>query len=109
MPALIHSPLTREALRLLGASIKTHRLRRRWSITELARRVGLSHPTVIKIERGDSTVAVGTVFEAATLVGVAMFDPDPLVRARHQERLSAELTLLPRAARMTTPEADDDF
>ena len=109
MPASTYSPLTKEALRLLSASIKTHRLRRRWSIDELARRVGVSHPTIIKVERGDPTVAVGTVFEAATLVGVAMFDPDPLVRERHQERLSAELALLPRASRMTTPAADDDF
>lgn len=103
------SPLTREALRLLAASIKTQRLRRHWSIAELARRVGVSHPTIIKIERANPTVAIGTVLEAATLVGVAMFDADPLVRARHQQRLDAELKLLPRAGRMATAEADDDF
>jgi transcriptional regulator with XRE-family HTH domain len=96
-------------LRLLGDSIRTHRLRRCWSIDELARRVAVSHPTIIKIERGDPTVAIGTVLEAATLLGVPLFDPDPTVRARHQERLSTELRLLPRAGRMTTGEADDDF
>ena len=109
MTGPVHSPLTKEALRLLGASIKTRRLQRHWSIAELARRVGVSHPTIIKIERADPTVAIGTVLEAATLVGVPLFDADPTVRARHQERLTAELKLLPRAGRMANLEADDDF
>lgn len=103
------SPLTNEALRLLATSIKTRRLRRNWSIDELARRVGVSHPTIIKIERADPRVAVGTVLEAATLVGVPLFDEDPAIRARHQERLAAELRLLPQAGRMRNVEADDDF
>ena len=71
------SPLTKEALRLLGASIRTQRLRRRWSIDELARRVGVSHPTIMKVERGDPTVAIGSVLESATLVGMPLFDADP--------------------------------
>ena len=103
------SPLTNEALRLLAASIKTRRLRHSWSIDELARRVGVSHPTIIKIERADPRVAVGTVLEAATLVGVPLFDEDPMIRARHQERLAAELKLLPQAGRRSNVDADDDF
>ena len=109
MTGPVLSPLTNEALRLLGASIRTYRLRRRWSIIELARRVGVSHPTIIKIERGDPRVSIGTVLEAATLVGVPLFDADAEVRARHGDRLSTELKLLPRAARMPAREADDDF
>ena len=101
--------MTKEALQLLGASIKVHRLRRRWSIDELAQRVGVSHPTIIKVERADPTVAVGTMFEAAVLVGVPLFDVDPLVHARHQDRLATELKLLPKAARRPAIEADDDF
>ena len=109
MDRSIISPATTEALHLLGASIKAHRLRRRWSIDELARRVGVSHPTIIKVERADPTVAIGTVLEAATLVGVPLFDADPLVRERQRDRLAAELKLLPKAARRSVVEADDDF
>jgi len=84
MARSVLSPDTSEALRMLAASIKTHRLRRRWSIDELARRVGVSHPTIIKVERADPTVAIGTMFEAATLVGVTLFDADSVVRTRQR-------------------------
>lgn len=107
--ASIISPRTNEALRLLASSIKVHRLRRNWSIDELASRVGVSHPTIIKVERGDPRVAVGTVLEAATLVGVPLFDEDPVARARHQQRVTTELALLPRAARARRSSVDDDF
>ena len=109
MSTTILSPLTQEVLRLLGASVKTHRLRRRWSIDELARRVGVSHPTIMKIERADPTVAIGTVMEAAALVGVPLFDVDPVVRARHEHGLRTELFLLPKAGRRSDVKADDDF
>lgn len=109
MAGPVLSPLTTEALRLMAASIKAQRLRRKWSINGLAQRVGVSHPTMIKVERGDPSVAVGTVLEAATLVGVPLFDPDPGVRARHLDHLGTELALLPRAGRGTTAEVDDDF
>ena len=103
------SPMTAEALQLLAASIKVQRLRRHWSIDELARRVGVSHPTIINIERADPKVAVGTFLEAAVLVGVPLFDADPLVRTRRHDRLAAELKLLPKAARLSKVEPDDDF
>lgn len=103
------SPATNEALRLLAASIKIQRLQRRWSITDLARRVGVSHPTIISVERADPRVAIGTYLEAATLVGVPLFDVDPVVRDRHRDRLKSELALLPLASRSINVEPDDDF
>lgn len=107
--AILVSPLTSEALRLLAAAIKTGRLRRRWTINDLAARVGVSHPTIIKVERGDPSVSVGTMFEAATLVGVPLFDPDPDMRARYLDRFQTELALLPQTARRSSVEPDDDF
>jgi transcriptional regulator with XRE-family HTH domain len=107
--ATIISPQTNEALRILASSIRAHRLHRNWSIDELATRVGVSHPTIIKLERGDPRVAVGTVLEAATLVGVPLFDEDPVARSGYQQRLAAELSLLPKAGRMRRSQVDDDF
>ncbi len=102
------SPATTDALALLGVSIRAARLRRRWTVEELAERVGVSKPTITKVERGDPGVAIGTVLEAATLVGVPLFEASAPSRARYAAQKRAELALLPAAAR-PAPEVDDDF
>lgn len=102
------SPASAEALDILGSSIRAGRLRRRWTIDELAERVGVSRPTMIKVERGDPGVAAGTVLEAAALVGVALFDASDDERTRYGLLKRAELALLPASARHTRA-VDDDF
>ena len=72
-----YSPLTMEAARLLGARIRAARRERRWTVDELAERVGVAHPTIRKIERGDPTVGLGPAFEAAALLGIPLFGDDP--------------------------------
>ncbi len=105
-PALSYA--TREALELLGTSIRAARLRRRWTIRELAERVGVSHVTIQKVERGDPGVALGTALEAATLVGVPLFHPDEEARIRALAYKRIELALLPKRARTLGP-VDDNF
>ena len=102
------SSLTTEALTILGTAIRAARLQRGWSINDLAERVGVSHVTILKAERGDPGVAIGTVFESANLVGVPLFDADPQERLRYGAQKRAELALLPSRARTTRP-VDDDF
>ena len=102
------SPATVEALGILAAAIRAERLRRGWTVRELAERVGVSHPTIVKVERGDPSVAAGTLFEAATLVGVPLFDADDAARQRYGAHKRVELALLPAAARRRA-RVDDDF
>jgi transcriptional regulator with XRE-family HTH domain len=102
------SPLASEALAILSAAIRSARLRRGWTLEELADRVGVSKPTMLKVERGDPSVAVGTTLEAAALVGVPLFDVDDRARERYLAHKRAELALLPAAARRRRP-VDDDF
>ena len=73
-----HSRYAVEAAQLLGAQIQAARRERRWSQAELAGRAGITKPTLGKIESGDLGVAIGTVFEVATLVGVPLFHEDPV-------------------------------
>ena len=101
------SAATQEAASLLGARVRLGRRERRWTVAELAERVGVSVPTIEKVERGDLTVALGTALEAATLVGVALFDEDPERRALEAGRVADRLALLPKAVRR--PTIDDDF
>ena len=101
------SPAVREALDVLGTRIRVGRIHRGWTLAELAERVGVSKPTMIRIERGDSKVAIGAVLEAAVLTGVPLLDPDPAVRATRRALQHAELALLPHAVRQRR--VDDDF
>ncbi|MGD9704737.1 MAG: helix-turn-helix transcriptional regulator [Acidimicrobiia bacterium] len=106
--AVVVSPLTKEALGILAVGIRAARLRRGWTVRELAERVGVSQPTIIKVERGDPTVAIGTMLEAAVLVGVPLFAVDAEARERYGAHKRAELALLPAAARPRR-RVDDDF
>lgn len=100
---------TMEALRILGDSIRVARIKRGWSATELADRLGVSRATVISVEKAQPGVAVGTVLEAASLVGVPLFSSDPGHLASFAALKSAELALLPAAGRARRGEIDDDF
>ena len=102
------SPGTSEALQILAAAVRAGRLRRGWTIAELAERVGVSPPTIMKVERGDGSVAIGTALEAATLVDVPLFDVDGVARGRYLAQRRAELALLPASARPRR-KVDDDF
>ncbi len=101
------APVTLEAVRLLGSRVRLGRRERRWTVVELAERVGVSPVTIRKVEKGDPTVALGTAFEAAALVGVALFHDDPVRRALEAEVVAARLAVLPKVIR--TGQDDDDF
>jgi DNA-binding XRE family transcriptional regulator len=102
------SPQTREATKLLGASVRAGRRERRWTVAELAERVGVSETTMLKVERGDPGVRLGTALEAAALVEVPLFSEADSRRALEAARLEDRLAVLPQRVRQP-PEADDDF
>lgn len=103
-----YSPPARDAVVVLGLEITRARRERRWTAAELAERAGISPTTLRKVEHGEPTVAIGIVFEVATLVGLPLFgvEPDELgpLRVRSRERLA----LLPQRVRSAEP-VDDDF
>jgi transcriptional regulator with XRE-family HTH domain len=106
----IYSSYTREAASLLGKQIRLGRKQRKWTEQELAQRAGLSRATLQKIEKGDLSVALGLVFEVASLVGVRLFDPDSARLASHIARTDDKLALLPSAVRKPgKAPVDDDF
>ncbi len=103
-----YSPQTLEAASLLGRRIRASRIERRWTMEELAERLGVSAPTVQKIERGEPSVGLGVAFEAATLTGVPLFHSDPSRLSIEGARADDRLAVLPRLARRP-PRVDDDF
>lgn len=101
------TPATTEAIHTLATSIRSARIRKRWTVRQLAERIGVSHATVTAIEAGKPSVAIGTVFEAATLVGVPMFSTSESERHVHSALKRAELALLPATVRSRP--VDDEF
>jgi transcriptional regulator with XRE-family HTH domain len=102
------SPLAREAALLLGANIRLARRQRRWTLQELAERVGVTAVTMRKVESGDPSVRLGIAFEAAALTGVPLFDEDRARRRIEAGRVEDRLAVLPKLIRRPT-EVDDDF
>ncbi len=107
--ARTYSSLTKEALTLLGQQIRLERKSRRMSEATLAERVGIARSTLQRIERGDPLVEIGLAFEAATLIGVALFEPNATTLAPQIERMNDKLALMPAYIRKPRQEVDDDF
>lgn len=93
---------------MLGARVRLARRERRWTLQELAERVGVTHVTMRKVERGDLTVALGLAFEAAAVLGVPLFHEDPSRRKLEIGRVEDRLAVLPALVRKPV-EVDDDF
>ncbi len=62
-------PAASQALRALGENLAVARIRRRESQRAWAKRLGISVPTLIRMERGDAGVSVGIYATALWLMG----------------------------------------
>lgn len=102
-------PAATDALVSLGGMIRERRLARRWTSADLAARLGVSPRTVQAIEAGRPGTSVGTVFNAAVLVGLPLFETtDRYELARLRRRGEERLGLLPARAFPLSMDAADD-
>lgn len=62
-------PAVTAQMRLLGENLSIARKRRKEPIKVWAQRMGVSEPTVVRMERGDPTVAFGIYATALWLIG----------------------------------------
>jgi transcriptional regulator with XRE-family HTH domain len=69
-------PALRSLLRELGANLSIARKRRKESIKAWAGRIGVSEPTLARMEQGDPGVAVGTYATALWMIGRASAIPE---------------------------------
>jgi transcriptional regulator with XRE-family HTH domain len=104
-----YSNYAQEAAVLMGGQIKLGRKQRKWTEKNLADRAGISRATLQKIENGEMSCAIGLVFEAATLVGVNLFEQDRLSLAKNIDQTRDKIALLPQRIKSRTKAVDDDF
>ena len=100
---------TREAATLLGQLIRAGRIDRNLSVQALAERIGVSRDLMQRIEHGDPRVGLGVAFEAAVVVGVPLFTPEPSRLASERARIEEKLSLLPKAVRPRGDKVKDAF
>lgn len=98
-----------EALALLGKSIRLGRMQRRLTAQELAERIGVSRSTLQRIEKGDPKAEIGLMFEAATIVGVKLFDTDEKGIAALTARTDDRIALLPKHVYKAGRRVEDEF
>ena len=103
------SSSTLSVLNTLGAMIKAARLERGMSQAELSRRLGVSRYTVIALEKGDPKVGVGTVFEAATIVGIPLLADDQHALNKLATTVANLTSILPERGRRKKVALQDDF
>lgn len=97
-----------DALVALGAQVRLARHERNWSAAELAARIGVGPRTITAIESGAPGVAVGTVFSAASVVGVQLFGASDDELARLRRRGEERVALIPSREYRPRSEGDDD-
>lgn len=69
-------PAVRALLRELGTNLAIARKRRRESLRAWAARMGVSQPTLVRMEQGDPGVAMGTYATALWMMGRARALPE---------------------------------
>jgi len=84
-------PAALQALQTLGENLAIARTRRRESQRNWARRLGISVPTLIRMERGDPTVSAGTYVTALWLMGTVSGLPDLAAPANDRGALETDV------------------
>ena len=100
---------TRRTIKVLADMIAAARKERKMSQSELAHRLGVSRQTVRAIEQGGTTVAIGTVFEAAVIVGIPLLAEDKRELDQLATSIAALARVLPKRGRSRRQVVDDDF
>ena len=108
--ARTHTRQTQDAAIAFGALVAAGRRSRSFTAKDFAERVGVSVPTLRKVESGDPSVALGTYLEAAVLAGVPLFSVDGRELASVADRARTRLALLPDRVRpAASGDHNDDF
>jgi transcriptional regulator with XRE-family HTH domain len=84
-------PAASQALRQLGENLAIARVRRRETQRAWAQRIGVSIPTLIRLERGDPGVGIGIVATALWMMGRAQALPELADPARDRGALEREV------------------
>lgn len=94
-----HVPSVERALRDLGTNIRIARKKRRMSVADFAERMGVSRPTVTRLETGDGGVSVANLAMALRALGELDRLGDLMDMAQDDTGLMMDSAALPQRIR----------
>lgn len=103
-----YSHYARDIVQLLGLMIRSTRIERNITTTEVAERAGISRGLVQRIESGNMGTSIGVTFEVAAIVGLELFETEPSNLKRHLSLERDKLVLL-KSVRKKKREINDNF
>lgn len=100
-------PHARRQIKALGVRLRAARMRRRMTQEVMAERVGVSVPTIAKLESGDPSTSLATVLRILTVLGLAddidlIGSQDTLGRELQDSALKRTNTPTPRPPQVPT-------
>ena len=103
-------PQARRQLIALGERLRAARLRRRMNQSMLAERVGVSTPTIVKLENGNPTISLATMLRVLAALGMGtdidlLAADDTLGRTLQDQELTRAPPTSAQPTRATTPSA----
>lgn len=98
----VYSHYALDACSLLGVLIRTKRIERKQTASDIAKRAGISRDLLYSIEKGNPKCEIGVAFEVARMVGVNLFDLDAKNLELQLDSRLDKLTLLPKAIHRKT-------
>lgn len=100
---------TREAIQLLANQIRATRIEKKITAQMLADRINISRGLLSRLEKGDPSCSIGVYFEAACILGIALFQSDYADLSLHNKLMQDKLTLLPASVKPASVKVNDDF
>jgi transcriptional regulator with XRE-family HTH domain len=89
--------LVKDQLAAFGANLKQHRMRKGWTLEELAKRSDLSKPFLSRLESGDRQASIAAVLTLCQVLGLSMAEMfetqvalDPCLIVRKSEAVPSE-------------------
>jgi len=92
-------PRAQKPLTILGENIRLARLRRRYSMEQVAERADISRPTLHSIERGNSNVTIGAYVKVLAVLGLE----DDIARVATDDILGRKLQDIGLTVRKRAP------
>lgn len=98
----------KEALKQLGEQIRIARKRRQWTIAELAKKIDVSSPTIIALEKGVPTVSIGVLVSILWTLGLET-ELRNLANPSDTDGIKLMNSRLPKRIRTSKRNLDNDF